>query len=211
VGLSYRFRWANVKPDSLDSQLATSGLRGVGTSWMSGFGAVASWDSRDHVYIPTRGMLARLSAEWYSRLLGSSYDFGLVSAEVRAYQGLGKGYSVAGQFKMSSMLGSGPFREHPGVGEVLRGYGSTRHVGKNRWAAQIEFRAIPVVWRLGFVVFAGVGDVARRLDGFDGDLWYTVGFGVRFLAYRSLKITIRQDFGFGRNSSGDYLDLNEAF
>ena len=71
---------------------------------------------------------------------------------------------------------------------------------------------MPVWWRLGFVVFAGVGEVTERLDNFSlSDPKYAVGFGIRFLLFSKEKITIRQDFGFGKGSSGDYLDLNEAF
>ena len=80
------------------------------------------------------------------------------------------------------------------------------------FAVQAEYRAVPVWWRLGFVVFAGVGEVAETLNTFSlDDPKYAVGLGIRFLLFSKEKITVRQDFGFGRDSFGDYLDLNEAF
>jgi hypothetical protein len=108
--------------------------------------------------------------------------------------------------------GAPPFRMLPGVGNVIRGYASTRYIDNNRIGVQAEYRAVPVWWRLGFVAFAGVGEVAHRLRDFRlNDPKVAVGFGLRFLLFSKEKITIRQDFGFGKGSSGDYLDLNEAF
>ena len=100
----------------------------------------------------------------------------------------------------------------PGVGRELRGYSSVRFVDRSVVALQAEYRIVPVWWRLGLTLFGGVAEIADTLDSFSfREPKWAVGVGIRFLLFRVEKITIRQDFGFGRDSSGDYLDLNEAF
>jgi hypothetical protein len=76
---------------------------------------------------------------------------------------------------------------------------------------QGEYR-FPVVWRFGLVGFAGVGRVSSTISqlNFTG-LKDSYGFGVRYAVDRAEKLNLRLDFGWGRNSSGIYFNLTEAF
>ena len=94
----------------------------------------------------------------------------------------------------------------------MRGYYRGRYRDKNMIAFQMEYRIMPVWWRLGLVGFVGVGDVAGRLDRFDlGNFKYSYGFGIRYLFMREEKLNIRLDFAYGKGSSGFYIVLREAF
>jgi hypothetical protein len=92
----------------------------------------------------------------------------------------------------------------------MRGYLEGRYRDKNLLVVQTEYR-FPLVWRFRGALFAGVGDVAPRLDRFTLDaLKPSYGLGLRYLIDPVEKICIRFDFGFGRGTSGFYFTANEA-
>ena len=83
--------------------------------------------------------------------------------------------------------------------------------GKTYTMAQVEYRTT-LFWRFGFTAFAGVGDVADSYGKYQlSDMKPSVGFGLRFLFDPKERINIRADFGFGRNTSGVYFAIEEAF
>ena len=60
--------------------------------------------------------------------------------------------------------------------------------------------------------FAGIGDVADSYSKYRlKDVKTSLGFGLRFLFDPKERINIRADFGFGRNTSGVYFAIEEAF
>lgn len=103
-----------------------------------------------------------------------------------------------------------PFRVPSSIGSTLRSYSSVRYIDRNLLAFQAECRIVPLWRRVGAVVFLGAGDFFDKME----DLHFNrikFSAGIRYLFSRSVKINIRLDYRFGKNSSGDYLDLNEAF
>jgi hypothetical protein len=212
VGLSYAVRHGRIKDLSPGGELASGRVTGSGTGTASGIGLILTWDTRDHIYFPTSGSLHRTSAAVFDAILGSDYGFGGFEIDLRRYVPLALRHVVALKLEGSFRSGAPPFRMLPGLGESLRGYNTTRHIDRHRASIQVEYRFVPVWWRLGFVVFAGVGDTASRIQ----DLGrrqpkYAFGFGIRGVAFEGEMITVRFVFGFGQASSGDYLDLNEAY
>lgn len=213
VGAGYAMRWGRIRdPEPADGDLAGGAVPGAGDSRVAGMGLVATYDTREHLYLPRSGSLYRLQVDRYAPAFGGDRSYTRLTVDLRQYVTIAGPVTAAFQAVLSVTDGEVPFRVMPNVGEIVRGYTTTRYIDRQRWAVQAEFRAIPVWWRLGLVVFGGVGDVADRIGDFrDGRLSYAVGIGARFLMYSRERITIRQDFAFGRDSSGDYLDLNEAF
>jgi hypothetical protein len=60
----------------------------------------------------------------------------------------------------------------------------------------------------GFVVWAGTGSVAEKMDGFTN--WLpNAGVGLRFEVVK--RMNLRIDYGIGENSQGFYFSFNEAF
>jgi outer membrane translocation and assembly module TamA len=94
---------------------------------------------------------------------------------------------------------------------LLRGYNGSRFRDKILAAAQVEYRA-PLIWRIGIVGFAGLGQVADRFEhlGRRG-LKPSLGFGLRFNLDPPDGLNLRLDFGFGRKSDGNYLSGGESF
>src|SRR6056297_2422846 len=98
------------------------------------------------------------------------------------------------------------------VGSTLRGYSTVRYIDDHVAAIQLEYRAAPLLGRIGFAAFAGMGDVFGNLDELQlKRLKLSAGIGIRYLFSRNEKINIRVDYAIGKDSSGDYIDLNEAF
>jgi len=79
-------------------------------------------------------------------------------------------------------------------------------------ALQAEYRFVPVFWRLGLAVFAGLGDVAATPGRFDaGQFKYSYGLGLRFVIDPKQRINLRLDYGLGKETSGVYFTATEAF
>ena len=63
-----------------------------------------------------------------------------------------------------------------------------------------------------FVIFMGVGQVSDKLRNFQFKrLKYSWGGGLRFKFNKAEKVNIRMDIGFGKDTSGVYFGLEEAF
>ena len=94
---------------------------------------------------------------------------------------------------------------------TMRGYFYGRYRDHNYLAFQLEYRQY--FWRrLGFVAFAGFGDVEDEITRFSlTNLKHTFGFGLRFLFNQEEKINLRMDIGFGQDTNGIYFGMEEAF
>lgn len=212
AGLQYSFRYGKLIETEAGGQLAQETITGSTRGVASGLSLVASWDTRDHVFYPSAGGYYRVALGGFGAVLGSDYNFQTLSIDLRQYTTVFRSHVLAVQMDASFTGGDPPFRMLPGLGETLRGYSSMRYIDRNRVAVQVAYRMVPVWWRLGVVVFGGLGTVAGRLDGFSlNEIKAAVGAGLRFQIYRSDRINIRFDYGIGMGSSGDYIDLTEAF
>lgn len=77
---------------------------------------------------------------------------------------------------------------------------------------QVEYRQY--FWRrFGFVVFAGLGDVAPEMTKLQfKELKYSLGVGLRYLFNKEEKVNLRVDIAFGKNGDrGIYFGIEEAF
>jgi len=180
----------------------------------SGIGFLSTWDSRNNSFYPSSGNYFQLSTTIFNRSLGSDYNFKRIKLDLRKYYSLFSSHVLALQSFFCFQVGNPPFQKMSLLGgeEIMRGYYRGRYRDKNMIAFQMEYRMVPVWWRLGLVGFVGVGDVASRLDRFDlGNLKYSYGFGIRYLLRRKEKLNIRLDFAYGNGSLGFYIVLREAF
>jgi hypothetical protein len=107
--------------------------------------AALTYDSRDEIDIPSRGMLALAYTEVADRRLGSTSSFVKFGAEWRRYTPLRQGNPVlALHVQADYVSGSSdlPFWEQSSLGghRSLRGYGSHRFIDFNRSLANAELR-----------------------------------------------------------------------
>ena len=71
---------------------------------------------------------------------------------------------------------------------------------------------MPLWWRFGLVGFLGFGDVSSDVKDFAlSDLKHSLGFGLRYFLNPEEKLNIRLDLAYGKDSSGFYITLFEAF
>jgi hypothetical protein len=212
AGAGYLLRSGRIIADDGNGLLAGGTITGSGKTLVSGLFGVLKQDTRNHHYFPIRGMLHRLEFLASLKPIGSDHGFTRSTLDLRFYLPLHTNQTIAVQAKTIFTTGDVPFRMLSSVGDDLRGYASVRHIDRHMFAVQAEYRVVPVAWRVGLAVFAGVGDVfANASDIRINRLKYNVGLGLRYLFSRTEKINIRFDYGSGRNSSGDYIDLAEAY
>jgi outer membrane protein assembly factor BamA len=212
VGAAYSLRHGKISPDIEDGILASGSIRGSETTFISGIGTLIRYDTRNNYFYPESGSLHKFEIFTASGLLGSNYGFTRFTIDLRRYFPLHPSHVLAIQATGVSTIGSVPFRMLPSVGTILRGYSTVHHIDRNMIAIQAEYRLVPVFWRLGLTVFAGVSDVFGSFNEIGlNKLKYATGVGLRYQFSRKEKINIRADYGIGRKSSGDYIDINEAY
>lgn len=212
AGAGYGMRYGKLAVDDTDGALFSGSIPGSGTTFISGVHGVLRFDTRDNHFFPTSGSLHRVELFGAMKPLGSDYGFTRLTVDLRRYFSFHPAHALAVQAIGIATGGTVPFRMLPSAGSTLRGYSTVRHIDRNLVALQLEYRVVPVAWRLGMVAFGGVGEVFDRPADIQlNKLKFAAGIGLRYQFSRPEKINIRFDYGLGRDSSGDYIDLNEAF
>ena len=214
VGFQYIFDDTKLKEVAdggmLDSGTVTGGSGGT----VSGLGYFMTYDSRDSIFYPTSGSFHQLAAMAFGRAIGSDFTFDRFSLDLRKYVRFSYARSLALQTSFLFQSGDPPFWRMGLLGGSadMRGYYLGRYRDKNMITLQAEYRWVPVWWRLGLVAFAGLGDVAATLGGFDlGNFKLAYGLGLRFVIDPKQRLHLRLDFGFGQGTSGVYFTAGEAF
>lgn len=214
VGARYDFERNRIAQFESGGVLAQKLLPGSASGQASGLGLVLYGDTRDSNFYPRTGGIMQLNASWFGRSLGGDYAFSRYSLDLRRYVRVAKTHVLALQGYMNAETGAPPLQLLALFGgeKLMRGYYRGRYRERNLIATQAEYR-MPLVGRLGAVVFAGYGDVAHKLRDFELRRFkHSLGLGARFLFSRSDQLNLRVDFGFGADgSSGVYINVGEAF
>lgn len=213
AGLRYQYedyRVNDVKPGGLLASGTVPGGRG---SRLSGAGLGLFFDSRDRVFFPARGVVADLAYLHQAEFLGGNVRFDRYTADVSSYHRLHRRAILALNYFVSVTRGAAPFNAMTLLGGTrrMRGYYEGRYRDQNGALVQGELR-FDLVGRLGGVVFGSVGLLGdeRRLLRADDPKW-AGGGGLRFTLNRPDHLNIRLDYGLGRQSTGLYLTIGEAF
>lgn len=177
-----------------------------------GVGVNLVWDRRDNLFYPTSGHYQYIKFIAYTE--PSDYIFTTFELDVRLYKTLFKNHVWATNFYLKNVAGNAPFYELPALGghQRMRGYFQGRYRDKNYVSLQTEFRQY--FWkRLGFVVFAGIGDVSEEITSLNmNELKYSIGGGLRYLFNKKENVNLRMDIGIGRDgTTGIYFGIEEAF
>jgi hypothetical protein len=211
VGPQTSLRWERVV-ETEDGGLLDAGdlVASEGGTWL-GLGALATYDTRDHVVNPRQGGYLELSALVFPNALGTT-GYRNAVLDARRFLPLGSTSTVALRAYLEGSSGDVPVLLLPslGGGERLRGYYEGRVRDRFAGSAQGEVR-FPL-WRwFGGVAFAEAGRVGPEIgDLASGRTELSAGAGLRFrLGEESARI--RADFAVGRRGSGLYLTIGEAF
>jgi hypothetical protein len=211
MGAQATFRWENVVETEEAGLLATGHFSGSdGGNWL-GLGALATYDTRDHVLNPRQGLYVELAALVFPEALGTT-GYRSAVLDARRFVPLGSESTVAFRAYLEGSGGDVPVLLLPSLGgrERLRGYYEGRLRDRVAGAAQGEVR-VPLWRRFGGVAFAEVGQVGPGLrDLASGRTELSAGAGLRFRLGEDAA-RIRADFAVGRRGSGLYLTIGEAF
>lgn len=179
----------------------------------SGFGPALLYDSRNSILNPTKGHYFEISSFIFNHVLGSQYNFVNCIIDVRKYIKINKRGIIALQTYINLNFGHIPFKQLASVGgnSIMRGYYNGRFRDKNAIVLQAELRQ-HLFWRIGYTLFADIGNVSSNFTTKElSKVIYTVGFGMRYKLLKSENLNVRLDFGIGKNTSGLYITLSEAF
>jgi hypothetical protein len=200
-----------VAPGGQLDSAQVAGARGGRTVQLglSGF-----WDTRDNTLYPTQGVLVRLSLRSARPELGSDFRFDVLRLDARQYVSLpwSSRHLLAVQGLVELRRGEPPFYDlgRLGGGEMMRGYYEGRYRDRQLAALQAEYRAW-LFWRVGGVLFASAGTVARSVSALRLDrIRPAVGAGLRVAPLADVPVNFRLDVAYGSTLSF-YLNVGEAF
>ncbi len=194
-------------------ELSQQIIPGSAGSVTSGPGLVFLFDSRDNIYYSTKGAYLELVYHNQDAIWGSHFTYDRYRFDARRFFSLGKKQCLALEAFGDFISGDAPFNQMPNIGSAkrMRGYYEGRYRNQNMLMLQTEYRIMPFR-RWGLAVFAGNAFLWKDLD--DLQIKYSrlnAGAGIRFAFDRAKKINLRLDYAVGKNSSGVYFTIGEAF
>lgn len=219
VGFNLAFQGERIEyEDQYKQQVAECrekyGSAGWDPYFMWGLGAYFTYDTRDNNFYPQKfSNFVKFSALGYAKALGSSYDVGSLTLDVRQYIPTWVGQVFAWQIYADMRIGKDvPFRMLPTIGgsDNIRGFRERKFTDNFMWEAQVEYR-IPIWWRLKAAVFCSVGDVYNIYDPVFEKLKVGYGLGLR-CRLNQARVNLRFDVAF--NNYGEYkfmFTATEAF
>jgi len=187
-------------------------VEGAGSMLSLGIGAEITYkDTPKGQLYHRRGNIAKLSGTYHPRVFPDSSEFFGFGADYRHYIPVFDSCVLAFQAAGKASLGDVPFFDFPALENksILRGGGDAS--GRYFLAAQAEFR-FPISWRIGAVVFLGVGEVQDRIGDFGTDPRMAGGAGLRIALNRDKNINLRLDIAYSdAGDSSKYVKIKEAF
>lgn len=213
-GLRYTFLNVNARPDTLTRQftVAPPPLSQL-SSTVSSLAPTLAYDRRDNSLNPQHGEYASFSLNFATKALGSDFSSRKFQLAANLYRPLFLRTTLALRGALCWASASSPYYDlcKFGASSDLRGYRSDRYRDGATWAFQGEVRR-QLIGRFGATAFVGLGGVASHVSKFrKGRSLPAAGLGLRYTATKSNPVNFRLDFAFGRDSSGAYLSLGEAF
>lgn len=211
-----RIEYLDMKMDKTESggMLDSGVIYGSEAGITSATGFIVGYDSRDNLLYTTSGTFANVSYLVFDRALGSDYDYSQLNAELRKFTRLSDNGALGLHLYYEALYGEVPFYKLAKLGglERMRGYFEGRFRDKHYLTCQMEYRIMPIFWRLGVSLFAAAGQVSAEPNEISlTETKFCGGAGIRYLLNKEEKFNIRLDLGFGKNSSGIYLSASEAF
>jgi hypothetical protein len=170
-------------------------------------------DSRDSIFYPREGSLLDLIVHFSDTAWDSDFSYQAYPLAYNLYRSTDPRGVLAFRIYGRFTFGDVPFFAESmlGQGSDLRGYTAGQIHGRMLFATQLEYRR-ELFWRLGAVVFAGVGAVAGEIDEFsDADWKPSAGFGLRLTMDKENHLNYRIDFAWGEDDFVVILAVGEAF
>lgn len=182
----------------------------------SGFAYNLTYDSRDVIVNAYRGFYASLSYYKPSSNLGGNQDYEVYELDLRYYQKLNRlGNTLAFRAYGRQAIGEVPYSGMTLIGDtgLLRGYLNGQYRDKTGLVAIGEWRYMFLkkdgqTSKSGIATWLASGAVGA--DFGELDHWLP-NAGIGYRLELQPRMNLRIDFGIGKNSSGLYFNMTEAF
>ncbi len=196
-----------------DKEVDATTIFGSEGGLISGLGPVVMFDSRDHILYPLHGSFFKGAAIINDDVFGGNYRFQNYLFDFRQFTSLNRKV-LATQLLWEYSPGDVPFYMLPKLGgkDRLRGIGhSQRIINQSVWLLQSELR-MPLWWRFGAVVFAGMGEASVEPSVNFDNLIYSGGIGLRFRILPDEPLNVRIDAALASGGlNGFFVCLKEPF
>ncbi len=194
---------------SVGELLETQSPLGIDGGVYSTAGVNLTFDNRDDIFYPSKGVLTDFIIEGAGAATLSDYDFLSISLEASYFYSLAKNHILAVNAITGTQLGDAPFFNY--FFFIGRGYNDRRFINKNTSVIQAEYR-FPIYKRLTGVTFASVGSMANEYVELFSNPWKPAfGGGLRFQLSKKQKSNLRVDFAKGLEEFQFYITIGEAF
>lgn len=178
----------------------------------TGIGLTVEYDTRDFIPNPFRGVYLSFQNIFYPKALGSiEKTLHRITFTADYYQRVWTdgilAFDLYGEF--NSVGTPWPMLARMGGNQRMRGYYKGQYTDNDMLTLQVELRQR--IWRrIGCVAWGGAGNVFPTPGRFDwSETLPNYGLGLRWELKK--RVNIRIDYGFGKETSGFLLSINEAF
>ncbi|MFK8044821.1 MAG: BamA/TamA family outer membrane protein [Crocinitomicaceae bacterium] len=211
AGFQYRldvFDIPNIGP-----LLANENPVGIGGGTISTVGIATSFDSRDDIFYPRKGVLVNLNTEHSGALTGSSYNYSTISIDATWYQTIFENQVIVSNLFLGNSAGNLPYFNYfyLSSGKRGRGFNDRRFIDKNMALLQVEYR-FPIYKRFRGVAFASSGTVSPSTSElFKQPQKIGYGAGLRFQLSKKQLNHLRLDVARSQEGFQFYITIGEAF
>lgn len=202
-----------LRTDSLGA-LATGNVAGSRGSKVFGLGPEWRLDARDNPFAPAKGHFVNVYGRFHPAWGADYFNYAVFRADARLYKPIGRENVFAARLVYHQTFGQAPFRELAMVGgdNGLRGYFLGRYRDQSLFEIHGEYRF--ALWKIvRGALFTGIGQLGEHPGDYFNTFWKgSYGGGIRILANKKERITLRIDYG--RTLTGQsalYIEFNEAF
>jgi len=172
-------------------------------------GAVVSYDSRDNIFTPTRGLQSEWNVREYWGEFGRDFEYQQIEGKNRWYFDPDPRWVVGWRLDVNFTSGEVPFYSLPSINQ--RGIAKARYQGEAVVATELEVR-YDIDGRWFGVAFGGVSRAMDSLDDFGSapDRW-AGGAGVRYLIARALGMHVGIDVARGPEEWTFYIQTGNGW
>ncbi|WP_272582763.1 BamA/TamA family outer membrane protein [Providencia sp. PROV261] len=211
IGLGWNFSSINANdPDDGAKHYFQQSIGGQSVI-NSGMSAYFSYDTRDFLPNAHHGQAFEAVYTYFSPSFGSDTRFQSTQLQYAYYHELTENTVIALDNYARFTTGEVPWDQLSLLGNAnrMRGYYEGRYRDNNIFTTQLELRH-KLDWRHGIVGWVGTGTMSNKTAELGEGHWLpTTGIGYRF-EFKP-RMNVRLDFGVGRNSTGFYFQVGEAF
>ncbi|MEQ8470519.1 MAG: hypothetical protein RIC35_05005 [Marinoscillum sp.] len=194
-----------------DGELNTQNISGIDGGRLFGLGVTFILDKRNNIFSPSAGFYMEGRILKYEDVAVGDYSFTDMYVDARKYFEPAERWEWGFQFYHQSVLGNPPFYNYAllGGGKLMRGYYRGGYRDHHQTVLQTDLRRY-LSKRIVACAFGGFGSVSETLGAYNKVLG-SYGVGIRYEINTKEKLRIRLDYARGANTSGFYININEAF